>query len=299
MLLPMDLYKERIVTKSSKSNKSQYGFTLIELLVVISIIALLISLLLPALGMAKRSAQDTQCLSNQRQLVIAMGAMATDDKQGRLLPSRDMYDDGLHYLFIDGYVNEPDLAECPRISNDVEIGPDKTTRYWNGTEFVTETQPDYRLLQKTASTRESNDGHSFEVWAFLGKGTHVDGRTIKDDMSGPGGTPTDGERITLDSPNASNVFIILDGDDRSVSGNINNWPQKGIDNHDEEIVMGFVDGHAELAKRDRYVEAGLEGYHPFFGNSSNPGGTNGCLTLARRYFNVNNSGGWYGRWSRN
>jgi len=83
------------------------AFTLIELLVVISIIALLIAILLPALGAARQSARRAQCASNMKSMTLGSIVLGEDNKSRFRLNHRSM---GIQYAYEKNFEGLPDFG---------------------------------------------------------------------------------------------------------------------------------------------------------------------------------------------
>ncbi len=105
---------------SVKIGSSSAAFTLIELLVVIAIIAILASLLLPALAKAKERGRQIQCVGQLRQVGIAMQVFAQDHKDkfpchvatkdGGALTRPNAWE---HFFTLTNELVTPKLLRCP------------------------------------------------------------------------------------------------------------------------------------------------------------------------------------------
>lgn len=227
------------------------SFTLLELLVVIAIIALLASILLPALKKAKDKVSTAQCGNNLRQLGIAMQSYL-GDFDGYYVPYRIGSEstgyNWAHAMASNNYVTNNRIYFCP-------LAP-----YY----FTTYSLPDY---QDSAVKRPT------AMWAYSWINYGYNAAFIGGNIAGWAGPASDlpSQRVSkLKTP--SRTILMADAFEANspqrsyfvISTNASTSPACSIhDRHSKGANLSWCDGHVSYQKNAILIQDGSQKYFTF------------------------------------
>jgi prepilin-type N-terminal cleavage/methylation domain-containing protein len=223
------------------------GFTLIELLVVISIIALLLSILMPGLNLAKKKAASAACLSNAKQLSVAW-YMYTEENNGRLCSSSPKHEYGWVRNPIDAAGRTMTSQQpSPAVTDEDEIRGIEAGVLFDYYEAadVMHCPADKIRVSKFDGTKIFRS-YSMPQYLYPTDDNKFDAVSVR--------------RLTNITSTGSRIMLVEEADGRNFNtgawsfgapgwGNVSpgefRWWDPMAVNHGDSSILGFCDGHAE------------------------------------------------------
>lgn len=246
--------------------RSKKGFTLIELLVVIAIIAILAAILFPVFAKAREKARQASCLSNMKQLGLAV-KMYSMDNDDTIMPITASGYTNFNTIFygLQPYIKNTNIFGCPSAPIKFSVDNSETGSsqgYGLAYDFNPNVSPNFGMateggISKPAETILGGDAGQAAAWdgtAFLywvSAGGPCGG--YYPDQCGYWANDPD-ETDTVNNPNAT-LFIqdASDIDDKNESWT---WPYGWFGTmvprarHSEGTNFSFIDGHAKFYKKN-------------------------------------------------
>jgi len=147
-----------------KRRTRQGGFTLIELLTVIAIIAILASILFPTFARAREKARQSACMSNEKQIGLALQMYASDYDTAQVIS--DSGELGVAappywYELLDSYVKNRNILICP---SDTEVDSGDRSSYRFAAGVFGQEESAYPEPAQTCVLGECAAGSGIKTW---------------------------------------------------------------------------------------------------------------------------------------